>query len=205
MGASLISKLKPSYFNKSLVKDNILIIKRLKCLSKQDTLLNLKLLKKKLNKILHKDKLDYKDIFSQLKCKNKSSVLIISFNDLDNLTNLQNCDLSSLDIVYVDKSFYKLKEIAKYYKDKLKLSLVECCVQDLPFVDEEFDTILNIGSFNRYTNKNKAIKEMLRVSKKGANIIIADSLDKNSLEFFKKLKNAKIDIKEDKYIVTLSR
>lgn len=204
MGASIISKLKPDCFNKSSVEDNILIIKRLKCLSQNSNLLNLKHLKKRLKKIFASKDSDYKDIFSQLKCKDKSSILIITFDNLNDLEYLPNCDIASLDIVYVDKAFNKLKEISKTYKDKLKLSLVECCVQDLPFIDNEFDTVINIGSFNKYRNKTKAIKEMLRVAKDGAEIVIADSLDKSSIKLLKSLKNGQIDIKDNRYILKLS-
>ena len=203
MGASIISKLKPNYLNKSCVEDNILIIKPLKCLPQNNALLNLKRLKKKFENIFREKSSDYKDIISTLKCKDKSSILIITFDNLNDLKYLPNCDIDSLDIVYVDKSFNKLKEIAKTYKDKLKLSLVECCAQDLPFIDNEFDVIINIGSFNKYQNRAKAIKEMQRVAKDSAKILIADSLDKSSIKLFKSLKDAQIDIKDNKYIVNL--
>jgi len=192
MGASLISKIKPSYFNKSRIDDDILVIKKLNCLSLKKNLLplNLKSIEDKLyNLFKHTKNCNLsKELFSKIKFNSGLSILIVSFNGLKDLEDILGSNIDSLDIVVVDKSLNKLKKISKLFKDKLEISLVECCVQELPFLDEMFDIIINIGSFNNYKDKNRAIKEMLRVSKKDGTILISDKIDNkfnsNSVLFY---------------------
>src|SRR4030066_1432196 len=46
--------------------------------------------------------------------------------------------------------------------------------EELPFEDNSFDSVFHIGGINFFSNKQKAIYEMIRVSKPGAKIIICD-------------------------------
>ena len=194
MGASLISKLKPNYFDKSKIESGILIVKRLNCFSYKANLtpLNLKYFKKVIQKFTKtsKGKSISKEIFAMLEWRDGLSVLVISFNGLKDLDCIQKCNIETLDIVGVDLSLKRLKIISKLYKGKLDLSLVECCVQDLPFLDNIFDMVVNIGSFNNYQDRTKAIKEMQRVAKEGSSILIADTIDSN----YQKVKSS-LDIK----------
>lgn len=46
--------------------------------------------------------------------------------------------------------------------------------EQLPFVDDSFDSVFHIGGINFFTNKKQAIDEMIRVAKPGTRIIICD-------------------------------
>lgn len=46
--------------------------------------------------------------------------------------------------------------------------------EDMPFRDREFDAVLSNGGFNHFNDPEKALREMARVAKPGAPIVIAD-------------------------------
>lgn len=46
--------------------------------------------------------------------------------------------------------------------------------EQLPFTDNTFDSVFHIGGINFFSNKQKAIDEMIRVAKPGTKIIICD-------------------------------
>ncbi len=46
--------------------------------------------------------------------------------------------------------------------------------EELPFADDSFDSVFHIGGINFFSNKQKAIDEMIRVAKPGTRIIICD-------------------------------
>lgn len=50
--------------------------------------------------------------------------------------------------------------------------------EELPFQDEMFDVVLQLGAFNLFPDKKKAIDEMIRVAKPGTRIVIADESEK---------------------------
>ncbi len=46
--------------------------------------------------------------------------------------------------------------------------------EQLPFIDNSFDSVFHIGGINFFSNKKQAIDEMIRVAKPGTKIIICD-------------------------------
>jgi ubiquinone/menaquinone biosynthesis C-methylase UbiE len=56
----------------------------------------------------------------------------------------------------------------------LRLVLGEA--EDLPFRDHEFDAVLSNGGFNHFNDPEAALREMARVAKPGALVVIADEL-----------------------------
>jgi ubiquinone/menaquinone biosynthesis C-methylase UbiE len=50
----------------------------------------------------------------------------------------------------------------------------------LPFRDESFDSVLHIGGINFFSDKGKAMREMVRVARPGAKIVIADETEKGA-------------------------
>jgi ubiquinone/menaquinone biosynthesis C-methylase UbiE len=46
--------------------------------------------------------------------------------------------------------------------------------EELPFIDNSFESVFHIGGINFFSNKQKAIVEMIRVAKPGTKIIICD-------------------------------
>jgi len=179
MSSSVISKLKPSCFNKSSLDDKIIVINRLTCRKNINSLeFNIKSIDRKISNFLHSKSYVQmlKEILSSVNWHNEMSVLIVSFNSCKELEYIPNCDRLNLDLVGIDVSLKKLKKVDKLYSKALDISLVECCVQDLPFIDKQFDIVINIGSFNGFKNRITAIKEMLRVAKDEGKIIVADKV-----------------------------
>jgi len=62
--------------------------------------------------------------------------------------------------------------------------------EDLPFLDESFDTVFHVGGINAFNDPAAAISEMVRVSKKGAKILIVDETAKlmNALDWMPTVK-----------------
>ena len=56
----------------------------------------------------------------------------------------------------------------------LRLALGEA--EALPFRDRQFDAVLSIGGFNHFNDPEAALREMLRVVRPGATIVISDEL-----------------------------
>jgi ubiquinone/menaquinone biosynthesis C-methylase UbiE len=54
----------------------------------------------------------------------------------------------------------------------LRLVLGEA--EDLPFRDREFDAVLSNGGFNHFNDPEAALREMARVAKSGAPVVVAD-------------------------------
>lgn len=80
----------------------------------------------------------------------------------------------------VDISHGMLKKALKNIKKwKIDAELNLCEAENLPFNDNVFDVVFSIGGFNYYSNKEKAITEMIRVSKPGKKIFIGDETEKN--------------------------
>jgi SAM-dependent methyltransferase len=46
--------------------------------------------------------------------------------------------------------------------------------ESLPFINNGFDSVFHVGGINFFTNKQKAIDEMIRVAKPGARLMICD-------------------------------
>ena len=67
-----------------------------------------------------------------------------------------------------------LRRAQKVWSRKLDLSLVHCAAEDLPFADNRFDIVFHVGGINFFTDKARAIREMLRVAKPGTLLMIAD-------------------------------
>jgi SAM-dependent methyltransferase len=56
----------------------------------------------------------------------------------------------------------------------LKLILGEA--EALPLVDRQFDAVLSIGGFNHFSDPEAALREMVRVARPGAPIVVSDEL-----------------------------
>jgi len=99
------------------------------------------------------------------------------------------------------------KEVNK----KTNLSLLKCCAEDLPFQDNSFDIVFHVGGINFFTDKQKAINEMIRVAKENSKLLIADETNDliekqyKKRSFTKKYYNDKtIDLTEIENLIPLS-
>ena len=79
------------------------------------------------------------------------------------------------DIVCLDYSLTMLMQ-AKQHLEKtgVQANLVQADAASIPMKDETFDVVLNYGALNGYQNAELALKEMIRVCKKGGTIVVFD-------------------------------
>ncbi len=59
----------------------------------------------------------------------------------------------------------------------VRAGLVQANAEALPFRDEAFDVVFQVGGFNFFNDKEAAVNEMIRVGKSGANLHIIDESD----------------------------
>lgn len=79
----------------------------------------------------------------------------------------------------IDVAWGQLKKCrALKLKHGLNIELFQAEAEHLPFCDEAFDVVFNVGSINYFEDKKKAIDEMFRVAKPGARMMIADETEK---------------------------
>jgi len=94
------------------------------------------------------------------------------------------------------------KEMIKHGKN----NLIYAEAEDLPFKDNSFNTVISVTAFHNFKNIEKALKEIMRVSK-NKNICITFLKKSNKLDGFKELikKHLKVkEIEEEKDIIFLS-
>jgi ubiquinone/menaquinone biosynthesis C-methylase UbiE/uncharacterized protein YbaR (Trm112 family) len=76
-------------------------------------------------------------------------------------------------IVGIDISTVQLTNCRRNNSDRdLRLALGEAEV--LPFGDHQFDAVLSIGGFNHFSDPEAALREMVRVVRPGATIVLSD-------------------------------
>jgi ubiquinone/menaquinone biosynthesis C-methylase UbiE len=115
------------------------------------------------------------ETISKLEWHDNLSVLYVSIGTGKNLQFIpQSVNRNTLDITGIDISLGMLKKCRKKFAAKLNLSLLNCCAEDLPFNDDQFDIVFHVGGINFFNDKKLAIKEMIRVAKKGTKILISD-------------------------------
>jgi ubiquinone/menaquinone biosynthesis C-methylase UbiE len=74
---------------------------------------------------------------------------------------------------------------------------LNCCeAENLPYKDNVFDVVYSCGGFNFYNDKQKAVNEMIRVSKPGKKIFIIDETEKTVQEIYKNIPGKELYAKE---------
>jgi ubiquinone/menaquinone biosynthesis C-methylase UbiE len=110
-----------------------------------------------------------------LEWRDNCSVLYVSVGTGKNLQFIPAfINKNTLDITGADISLGMLKKCRKKYGKRLNISLINCCAEDLPFNDNEFDIVFHVGGINFFNDKALAVREMIRVAKNGTKILIAD-------------------------------
>jgi ubiquinone/menaquinone biosynthesis C-methylase UbiE len=79
-------------------------------------------------------------------------------------------------IVGVDISTTQLAACRRRNSGRRDLRLVLGEAEDMPFRDREFDAVLSNGGFNHFNDPEAALREMARVAKPGAPVVIADEM-----------------------------
>jgi len=115
------------------------------------------------------------ETISMLEWRDNCSVLYVSVGTGKNLQFIPAfINKNTLDITGADISLGMLKKCRKKYGKRLNISLINCCAEDLPFNDNEFDIVFHVGGINFFNDKALAVREMIRVAKNGTKILIAD-------------------------------
>ena len=116
-----------------------------------------------------------REMMQLLEWQNGAKVLYVSIGTGKDFNYIPaNVDAKSLQLVGADISLGMLRRAQKVWSRKLELSLVHCAAEDLPFADNYFDIVFHVGGINFFSDKARAIAEMLRVAKPGTRLMIAD-------------------------------
>ena len=65
--------------------------------------------------------------------------------------------------------------------------MVHANAEQLPFKDNVFDVVFHVGGINFFTDPKQAVKEMVRVAKPGALLLICDETQKEIDSWYCKL------------------
>lgn len=116
-----------------------------------------------------------KEFLSELEIEPHDKVIEISVGTADNFRFLpKNIDLYGLDI-----SLGMLKQARKHLKRwGIQANLFQGMGEYLPFKDERFDVVYHVGGINYFTDKERAIREMIRIAKSGSKIVVVDETEK---------------------------
>jgi len=74
----------------------------------------------------------------------------------------------------IDISFVMLQYAVRYAEKWENVILIRANASHLPFPDNTFSAVFHVGGINTFEEKELAIKEMVRVAKTGARIIVID-------------------------------
>lgn len=92
-----------------------------------------------------------------------------------NLPVLAECVGASGTLVGLDITPAMLRiATQRLQKEGIAAHLIEGDAKNLPFPDHEFDGVLSFGGFNGLDDREQGLREMTRVAKPGAKIVIAD-------------------------------
>src|SRR5579875_1382289 len=110
-------------------------------------------------------------VLRHLRYLRSGTLLEVGIGDGENVVLLPQ----SLQIAGIDIAEHPLAACrARYPKRKLFLALAEG--ERIPFADHTFDAVLSVGGFNFYSDPQMALKEIVRVTKPGGRIVVADEL-----------------------------
>lgn len=94
------------------------------------------------------------------------------------------------EIYGLDISLGQLKRCREYVAHRgwdVQLQLGNA--EQLPYQDNTFEAVFHVGGINFFTDKQRAIEEMIRVAKPGARILIADEYEKGA-QWYEKISPA---------------
>lgn len=118
------------------------------------------------------------EVLSQLELKEKDVVLETGMGAGENFL-MMNGYARNLRFFGIDIQQQMMEHCIKNTRRwKIKAELCRADALELPFKNDRFDVVFHLGAFNLFRDKRKAIKEMIRVAKGGANIVIADETEK---------------------------
>jgi ubiquinone/menaquinone biosynthesis C-methylase UbiE/uncharacterized protein YbaR (Trm112 family) len=115
------------------------------------------------------------EYLKELEIESSSKVLEVSVGTGANLRFLPH----TASYFGLDISFGMLKQCLKSVRSfGLDVELFQGAAERLPFVDEAFHVVFHVGGINFFTDKARAMNEMIRVAKPGTKIIVVDETEK---------------------------
>ncbi len=108
-------------------------------------------------------------VLRHLPVKRSARVLEVGIGDGENINLLPD----RWDVLGVDLAQGRL-EICKQRFPKMTGRLVRAEAESLPFEDGVFDAVFTVGGINYFRDPSRALREMRRVARPGATLIVAD-------------------------------
>jgi len=109
--------------------------------------------------------------------QNDGRLLEISIGNGANLPFLIKSSPDS-EIFGIDISIGMLSQCSKLVaRHNWPVDLFSAMAEALPFRDETFDNVLHIGGINFFSDRKRAIEEMIRIARPGGKIIVADEAE----------------------------
>jgi ubiquinone/menaquinone biosynthesis C-methylase UbiE len=116
-----------------------------------------------------------REILNELEISSRSRVLEVAVGTGANVRLLPR----DIEFYGVDLSWGMLQQCRRNLtKWGLKGNLFQCEAERLPFRAEIFDCVFHVGGINFFTDKVRAIKEMIWVARPGSKIVIVDETEK---------------------------
>jgi ubiquinone/menaquinone biosynthesis C-methylase UbiE/uncharacterized protein YbaR (Trm112 family) len=119
-----------------------------------------------------------REVLSRLDIKNDNIVLETGMGAGENFPWLnrmaENLKFYGIDI-QKQMMIHCMRNINRW---NIKGEIYRADAEELPFRDEKFDVVFHLGAINLFSDKKKAIAEMIRVAKPGTKIVIADETEK---------------------------
>ena len=107
-------------------------------------------------------------------------ILEVSIGTGSNLPFLLDTQ-QAIEIFGLDISLGQLQRCLGYCRRHgWAVELFQGTAEALPFVDGSFDAVLHVGGINFFSDKQKAIDEMIRVARPGARIVVADESERGA-------------------------
>jgi ubiquinone/menaquinone biosynthesis C-methylase UbiE len=121
---------------------------------------------------------------AELECRAGDRVLEVSVGTGLNLPLLP----AGIDFYGLDLSWGMLEKCRRNLRRWGREAELFCAEgENLPFRDESFDVVFQLGGLNFFNDKEKAIREMIRVAKPGTRLLISDENEKQIRELYHKI------------------
>ena len=122
------------------------------------------------------------EYLSQLDIKDGDNVLEVSVGTGANM----HCLPDTARYYGLDLSWGMLRQcVRRRRREGFQCELIMGAAENLPFPDNSFDSVFHVGGIKFFSDKAKAIEEMVRVAKPGSKILIVDQSEKLAKQVFR--------------------
>jgi len=133
-----------------------------------------------------------KEVIDELEIHDNDTVLETGIGPGENIPFLRkkanDLIISGIDIQ--KQMMIHCSDNMKKWKENIRLFRADA--EELPFRDGHFDVVFHLGAFNMFSDKQKAVNEMIRVAKSGSRIVIADESEKGN-KIFNRINGTRVE------------